>query len=164
MGFNTAGPLLMIAIHLLVPQALMRNPEDYAQKVRRNTSSQSFKEDPSLNNMKDFVLDSITKRRRPVPRNVSVWDQEDDDQDEQSNPANSSRRRANYTQSMQRRHGGGWDSDTLSESLRTTPRSSYRQRQSQASSRPMCATEEVHSSQEVFTQTPATHGKRKTAS
>ena len=47
-SFNAAGPLLMMCVHLLVPQTLMRNPEEFAQKARRNVTTQAFKEDSSL--------------------------------------------------------------------------------------------------------------------
>ena len=101
-GFNAAGPLLMMCVHLLVPQTLMRHPEEFAQKMRRTPATQPFKENPSCHKMKDFILDSITKRWRPVPRNVSIWDQDDDD-DDQSTPDTSSRRRARQHAPVQRR-------------------------------------------------------------
>ena len=66
---------------LLVPLTLMRNPEDFAEKVRRTPANQSFKEDPTPRRMRNFVLDSITKKRRPVP-GASIWDAgEEDDKD-----------------------------------------------------------------------------------
>lgn len=66
---------------LLVPLTLMRNPEDFAEKVRRTPANQSFKEDPTPRHMRNFLLDSITKKRRPVP-GASIWDAaEEDDED-----------------------------------------------------------------------------------
>ena len=80
-GLNAAGALFMVCVHLLVPQTLMRNPEDFAEKARRTLANQSFKEDPTPRRMRNFVLDSITKKRRPVP-GASIWDAgEEDDKD-----------------------------------------------------------------------------------
>lgn len=80
-GLNAAGALFMVCVHLLVPLTLMRNPEDFAEKARRTLANQSFKEDPTPRRMRNFVLDSITKKRRPVP-GASIWDAgEEDDKD-----------------------------------------------------------------------------------
>jgi len=86
-GLNAAGALFMTCVHLLVPLTLMRNPQDFAAKARRTLANQSFKEDPSPRRMRDFVLDSVTKRRRPVP-GASMWDAaEDEQEDSQLEPA-----------------------------------------------------------------------------
>ena len=71
-GLNAAGPLVMVCIHLLVPLTLMRNPEDYAEKARRTPQNASFKEDQSPRRMREFILNSITKRRRPTSGG-SIW-------------------------------------------------------------------------------------------
>ena len=44
-GLNAARAIFMVCVHLLVPLTLMRNPEDFAEKVRRTPANQSFKED-----------------------------------------------------------------------------------------------------------------------
>ena len=66
-GLNAAGALFMVCVHLLVPLTLMRNPQEFADKARRTPANQAFKEDPSARKMRDFVLDSIIKRRHSVP-------------------------------------------------------------------------------------------------
>ena len=65
-GLNAVGPLFMMCIHLLVPMTLMRNPEEFAEKVHRTPANQAFKEDPSLRRMQEFILNSITRHRKPV--------------------------------------------------------------------------------------------------
>ena len=96
-GLNAAGPLFMVCVHLLVPLALMRNPEEFAEKARRTPQNASFKEDPSPRRMREFILNSITKRRRPTSGG-SIWDSIDDQEEEQGEPArrrpSHSRRRA----------------------------------------------------------------------
>ena len=92
-GLNAAGPLFMVCIHLLVPLTLMRNPEDYAEKARRTPQNASFKEDPSPRRMREFILNSMTKRRRPTSGG-SIWDSLDDQEEEQGEPAPSRRRQA----------------------------------------------------------------------
>ena len=79
-GLNAAGALFMTCVHLLVPITLMRNPQEYAEKARRTPANQKFKEDPSAKRMRDFILDSVTRRRRPVP-GASIWDAPDEDEE-----------------------------------------------------------------------------------
>lgn len=88
-GLNAAGALFMTCVHLLVPLTLMRNPQEFADKARRTPANQKFKEDPMLRRMRDFVLDSVTKKRRPVP-GASIWEAVDEEE-EASQPATSSR-------------------------------------------------------------------------
>ena len=91
-GLNAAGPLFMVCVHLLVPLTLMRNPAEFAEKARRTPQNASFKEDPSPRRMREFILNSITKRRRPTSGG-SIWDSLDD-QEEEGKPAPSRRRPA----------------------------------------------------------------------
>ena len=91
-GLNAAGPLFMIAIHLLVPMTLMRNPKDFAEKARRTPRNAAFKEDSSPRRMWGFVLNSITQRCRPTSA-VSIWDAADVEEEDHITPGPSSRRR-----------------------------------------------------------------------
>lgn len=93
-GLNAASPLFMVCVHLLVPMTLMRNPEEFAEKGRRTPQNAAFKEDPSPRQMRDFILDSITKRRRPTSSG-SIWDSVDDQDEEEAEPG-PSRRRASH--------------------------------------------------------------------
>lgn len=93
-GLNAAGPLFMVCVHLLVPMTLMRNPEEFAEKARRTPQNAAFKEDLSPLQMRDFILDSITKRRR-LTSSGSIWDSVDD-QDEEEAELGPSRRRASH--------------------------------------------------------------------
>lgn len=88
---NAASPLFMICVHLLVPMTLMRNPEEFAEKARRTPQNAAFKEDPSPRRMRDFILNSITKRRRPAST-ASIWDALDEEDKDDAAPAQSSRR------------------------------------------------------------------------
>ena len=81
-AFNAAGPALMISAHVMAIGALMNNPQDFAEKCERNAANQTFKEEPSAKNMKSFNLDSIVKKRRPVKRSLSVWDEASDDEED----------------------------------------------------------------------------------
>ena len=85
-AFNAAGPALMISAHVMAIASLMHNPQDFAEKWERNASNQMFKEEPSAKNMKNFILDSIIKKRRPVKRTLSIWD-EGTDEEEDGAPA-----------------------------------------------------------------------------
>ena len=71
-GLNAAGALFMTCVHLLVPLTLMRNPQEFADKAHHTLANQSFKDDPTPRRMCNFVLDSVTKKRRPVP-GASIW-------------------------------------------------------------------------------------------
>ena len=65
--------LFMTCVHLLVPLTLMRNPQEFADKAQRTPANQKFKEDPTPRRIRDFVLNSVTKKRRPVP-GASIWE------------------------------------------------------------------------------------------
>jgi len=67
-GLNVAGSLFMVCVHLLVPLTLMRNPEEYAEKARQTPANQAFKEEPTPRRMRDFILNSITKKTQ-----ANVW-------------------------------------------------------------------------------------------
>ena len=89
-GFNAAGPLFMVCVHLLVPMTLMRKREEFAEKARRTPQNAAFKEDPSPRRMRDFILNSITKRRRPTSTG-SIWDSIDDEDKRDTVPGASGR-------------------------------------------------------------------------
>ena len=58
--------------------------------------------------MREFILDSVTKRQRFIPRHMSTWDNPDEDED--SAPAPSSRRRAHMRNStLTSSSSCGWD-------------------------------------------------------
>ena len=63
-GFNAAGLLMMLVTQVLAIQTLMRNAEDFADKVSKEAQHQPFKEDPSPRGMRSYILNSITKKRR----------------------------------------------------------------------------------------------------
>ena len=90
-GLNAAGPLFMIFVHLLVPMTLMRNPKEFAEKARCTPQNAAFKEDQSPRRMQDFVLNSITKRRRPTTA-VSIWDAANEEEEDHDTPGPSSQR------------------------------------------------------------------------
>ena len=63
-GFNAGGLLMMLVTQVLAIQTLMRNAEDFADKVSKEAQHQPFKEDPSPRGMRSYILNSITKKRR----------------------------------------------------------------------------------------------------
>ena len=99
-GLNAAGPLFMVCVHLLVPMTLMRNPDEFAEKARRTPQNAAFKEDPSPRRMRDFILNSITKRRRPTSSG-SIWNSIDDQDEEEAEPGPSCRRASHGRQRSQ---------------------------------------------------------------
>lgn len=107
-GYNAAGALMMFTTHMLAIQTLMRNTEEFAEKTTRSTSSQHFKSDPTPRGMRNFILDGITKRRRPIPRHISVWD-EDDDNEETRAPQSRSRRGSTQTRSRTQATTSNWE-------------------------------------------------------
>ena len=111
-GLNAAGSLFMVCVHLLVPLTLMRNAEEYAEKACRTPANQAFKEEPSVRRMCSFVLDSITKRCRPVP-GASIWDCVDEEDDDSSNAHSSSRGRprGRPTAGASRRLPSSWEDE-----------------------------------------------------
>ena len=110
-AFNAAGPALMISAHVMAIGALMNIPQDFAEKCERNAANQNFKEEPSARNMRSFILDSIVKKRRPVKRTLSVWDEASEDEED---GARGGRRRP--------RSRRRWDEDE-DDDIRSLPRS-----------------------------------------
>lgn len=151
-GLNAAGPLFMVCIHLLVPLTLMRHPEEFAEKARRTSQNASFKEDPSPRQMRDFILNSITKRRRPTSAG-SIWDCLDDQDEEQGEPGPSPRRPAH----ARRRSQSSTPLPSLWEDQEPTVLDNEAQRQVRSSRSPHVSRKRRYSStppssQEVFTQ------------
>ena len=86
-AFNATGPLLMMDIHTMAINTLLHNPSEFANHTLRCPATESFKEDPSDNNMMRYLLDGILMRRRSVQRTCSLWDrsryQEDQEEEQQ---------------------------------------------------------------------------------
>ena len=78
-GFNAAGPVMMLTSQVLAIQTLMRNPKEFAQELSAGPQSQAFKDNPTAWGLRNYILDSVTKKRRPVPRTISVWDEKEND-------------------------------------------------------------------------------------
>lgn len=80
-GFNVAGPVMILTMQVLAIQTLMRNPEEFAQKLTVVPQCQAFKDNPTARGMGNYILDSVTKKRRPIPRSISVWDEAENEDD-----------------------------------------------------------------------------------
>ena len=44
--------------------------------------SRAFKDNPTATGMRNYILDSVTKKRHPVPRCITVWDEDQDDEED----------------------------------------------------------------------------------
>lgn len=51
------------------------------KKTTRSSTSHPFKNDPTLKGMRNYILDLITKRHCAIPRHISVWDEDDDEEE-----------------------------------------------------------------------------------
>jgi len=121
-AFNTCGPVLMMAIHVMAINTLLHNPPEFANQTLRCTATEEFKANPSDDNMMKYLLDSILMRRRSVQRTWSLWDrsryQRDSEEDGSERPSRSGQR-------LDRREGEpGGRRRTVTTS--TTPRSQFR--------------------------------------
>ena len=67
-AFNAVGPIMMMAVHVLVANCLMHNPDAFAERSVCAPSSEKFKTDPTFQNMMRYLIDSILLRRRNVQR------------------------------------------------------------------------------------------------
>ena len=72
-AFNAVPPVLMMAVHVLVINCLMHNPDEFAECTVQAATSEKFKADPTLKNMK-YLIDNILMRRRTVKRAINDWD------------------------------------------------------------------------------------------
>ena len=73
-AINAVGPLLMMAIHTMAINTLLHNPTEFANQALRCPATETFKEDPTDQNMMSYPLDGILMRRRSVQRTRSLWD------------------------------------------------------------------------------------------
>ena len=64
----------MMSIHVLLLNCLMHNPDVFAEKTVRASTSETFKSAPTFKNMMRFLLDQILRRRRTVERTANDWD------------------------------------------------------------------------------------------
>ena len=66
--FNAIGPVLMMAIHVLVINCLMHNPDVSAERTVQAATSAKFKADPTFKNMMKYLIDNILMRQRTMKR------------------------------------------------------------------------------------------------
>ena len=67
-AFNAIGPVLMMAIHVLVINCLMHNPDVFAERTVRAATSEKFKADPTFKNMMKYLIVNILMRRHTVKK------------------------------------------------------------------------------------------------
>ena len=95
-AFNAVGPVLMMAVHVLVINCLMHNRDVFAERTVRAPTSEKFKADPTFKNMMRYLIDNILMRPRTVKRATNDWDSgaylEDDEDDSHQARPNRSRR------------------------------------------------------------------------
>lgn len=86
----------MMAIHVLVINCLMHNPDVFAERTVRAATSEKFKADPTFKNMMKYLIDNIFMRRCTVKRATNDWDsaaylQDDEEDSHQQRPSRSGR-------------------------------------------------------------------------
>lgn len=77
-AYNEAGALMMYTTHLLCDPDLNEKQKNTPKKRGLQQASPS-KMTPLPRGMRNYILDSITKRRCAIPRHVSVWDEDDEE-------------------------------------------------------------------------------------
>ena len=92
--FNAVGPVLMMAVHVLVINCLMHNPDVFAEWTVRAPTSEKFKADPTFKNMMRYLINNILMRHRTVKKATNDWDsgaylEDDDDDSHQARPSRS---------------------------------------------------------------------------
>ena len=95
-AFNAVGPVLMMAVHVLVINCLMHNPDAFAERMVRAATSEKFKAGPTFKNMMRYLIDNILIRRRTIKRSTNDCDtaaylEEEDDDSHQARPSRSRR-------------------------------------------------------------------------
>ena len=115
--------------------------------------------------MREFILDSVTKRQRSVPRHLSIWDTLDENED--TAPAPSSRHRTHIRSSTLTSSscGLGDSLDTYGSQKTSSSQSGSRRRRSRPlpqESRASCSGRQaLSSSGEVYTQADLLTGRKK---
>ena len=95
-AFNALGPVLMMAVHVLVVNCLMHNPDAFPQQTVRAAASEKFQTEPTFKNMMRYLIESILLRQRTVKRSWNVWDsacylEPDEEGTQQADPSRSCR-------------------------------------------------------------------------
>ena len=73
-AFNATGPILMMAIHVLVVNCLLHNLDAFTNQSVRAPATEEFKADPSSQTMMQYLIDSILMRRWTMQRTRNIWD------------------------------------------------------------------------------------------
>jgi len=73
-AFNTTGPILMLAIHVLVINCLAHSPDAFANQSVRAPATENFKAAHTLHTMMQYPINSILMRRCTVQRTPNIWD------------------------------------------------------------------------------------------
>ena len=86
----------MMAIHVLVINCLMHNPDVFAEHTVQAATSEKFKADPTFKNMMKYLIDNILMRQRTMKRATNDYDsaaylQHDEDDSHQQRPSRSRR-------------------------------------------------------------------------
>ena len=73
-AFNVTGPILMMAIRVLVVNCLLHNRDAFANQLVHAPATEKCKADPSSQTMMQYLIDSTLMRRRTVQRTRNIWD------------------------------------------------------------------------------------------
>lgn len=72
--FEVSGGMFVLSVQLLALQTLLWNPKQYAEKLKDSKVAQKFKDEPSQQQMREFLFSHIvhdnaereTKRTKPI--------------------------------------------------------------------------------------------------
>lgn len=64
----------MMAIHVLVFNCLLHNPEAFADQSVKNASTEALQTHPTKTAVNQYLIDTILQKRRTVQRTDDLWD------------------------------------------------------------------------------------------
>ncbi|KAJ7375874.1 hypothetical protein OS493_038298 [Desmophyllum pertusum] len=91
--FEASGALFLMSINYLVPSTLFWNPEEMAKRTSDSVTAKGFKENPSREMLKKYLMSAIFPRatgknrgseRSPTGARESIWEQFDDNDGDQT--------------------------------------------------------------------------------
>lgn len=73
-AFNACAPILMMAIHMLVFNCLLHDPEVFVDQSVKNATLDSLYTNPTKQAVNQYLIDAILQKRRTIQRSDNLWD------------------------------------------------------------------------------------------
>lgn len=74
--------MLMICAQIMAIGTLMHHPKEFAGKCQQTTAGNTFKDDLSAKEIKNYILNTVLEKQCTVNKGLSLWDEGSDEDKE----------------------------------------------------------------------------------